>query len=244
MIATGNRRLVLATVTALSLTCCSITPTSNNVAMAQVTPSAVQDMAFGRSGSDFFIQGGYVALNSVSQSVSSQFVALDLSSPWEVTSPAWRALANGTVSRSFTGASLPTNKTFLTFKYVDPNQYTITAYDVTTDTWSLPKPVTTVTDIMVYGLRPVVDPTSGLVYIAGRAGLNVYNPTTQVWTAPTSVSGLTAKYFGSALYNTARKTIMYVGGYNYGVAPTHFDPVVVVTEFSPSASTWSVMVWE
>ncbi|KAG0074050.1 hypothetical protein BGZ90_011071 [Linnemannia elongata] len=34
---------------------------------------------------------------------------------------------------------------------------------------------------------------------------------------------------------------MYVGGYNYGVAPTHFDPVVVVTEFSPSTSTWNVL---
>lgn len=244
MITTGSRRIVLATALALSLTCCSITPTTVNIAMAQVTPSAVQDMAFARSGSDLFIQGGYVAINSVSQSVSSQLVALDLSSPWGVASPVWRALANGTASRSFNGVSLPTNKTFLSFKYLDPNQYTITAYDVTTNTWSLPTPVTTVTDILSYGLRPVVDPTSGLVYIAGRAGMNVYNPATQLWTAPTPISGLTARYFGSGLYNTARKTIMYVGGYNYGVAPTHFDPVVVVTEFSPSASTWTVLVWE
>ncbi|KAF9133702.1 hypothetical protein BGX30_012193 [Mortierella sp. GBA39] len=209
--------------------------------MAQVTPSAVQDMAFGRSGSDFYIQGGYVAINSISQSVSSQLVALDLSSPWGVTSPAWRALANGTASRTFYGVGLPTNKTFLTFKYLDPNQYTIANYDVTSNTWSLPKPVTTVPDILSYGLRPVVDPTSGLVYIAGMAGMNVYNPTTQLWTAPVPISGLTARYFGSAMYNTARKTIMYVGGYNYGVAPTHFDPVVVVTEFSPSTSTWTVL---
>ncbi|KAF9333743.1 hypothetical protein BGZ91_011133 [Linnemannia elongata] len=129
--------------------------------MAQVTPSAVQDMAFGRTGSDLFIQGGYVAINSVSQSVSSQLIALDLSSPWAVTSPAWRALANGTASRSFSAVSLPTNQTFLTFKYLDPNQYTITAYDVTANTWSLPTPVTTVTDILSYGLRPVVDPSTG-----------------------------------------------------------------------------------
>ncbi|KAG0335368.1 hypothetical protein BG000_007554 [Podila horticola] len=34
---------------------------------------------------------------------------------------------------------------------------------------------------------------------------------------------------------------MYVGGYNYGVSPTQFDPQVVVTEYSPTTTKWSVL---
>ncbi|KAF9134496.1 hypothetical protein BG015_003401 [Linnemannia schmuckeri] len=241
MIVKDNRRFVLAAAAALSITCCSITPTTVIVAMAQVTPAAVQAMAWARSGSDLYIQGGYVSFNGVSQSVSSQFLALDLSTSWAVTSPPWRALANGTSSRSFYGVSLPTNQTFLTFKYVEPN-FTISAYDVAKNAWSPAQPVTTAPDILRYGLKPVVDPTSGLVYIAGIAGMNVYNPTTRDWkTTPIQGAMLTAKYFASPVYNTARNTIMYVGGYNYGVSPTHFDPLVVVTEYSPATDKWALL---
>ncbi|KAG0200940.1 Multiple epidermal growth factor-like domains protein 8 [Mortierella sp. GBA30] len=211
--------------------------------MAQVTPTPVQDMAWVRSGSDLYIEGGYVSLNGVPQYTSSQFFALDLSTSWPVTSAPWRALASGTASRSFYGISLPTNQTILTFKFVAPTAYTITAYNVGTNTWSLDQAVTTVPDILSYGLKPVVDPTSGLVYIAGMASMNVYNWASQTWSEPMPIMGamLTAKYFGSAVYNTARKTIMYMGGYNYGVNTTHFDPQVVVTEYSPTTAKWSIL---
>ncbi|KAG0208890.1 Multiple epidermal growth factor-like domains protein 8 [Mortierella sp. NVP41] len=243
MIANGSRRLVLAATAALTIACCSFTPTTVVVAMAQVMPTPIQDMAWVRSGSDLYIEGGYVSLNGVIQYTSSQFFALDLSTSWPVTSAPWRALANGTASRSFYGISLPSNQTILTFKFVAPTAYTITAYDVGTNTWSLARAVTTVPDILAYGLKPVMDPTSGLVYIAGVAGMNVYNWTSQTWSAPGPIMGamLTARYFASAVYNTARDTIMYVGGYNYGVNPTHFDPQVIVTEYSPTTAKWSIL---
>ncbi|KAG0275332.1 hypothetical protein BGZ96_003829 [Linnemannia gamsii] len=240
----GSRRLILAAAAALSITCFSLTPTTTIVTMAQVTPAAVQDTAWARSGSDYLVQGGYVSVNGVSQYISSQFFALDLSTNWQVTSPPWRALSNGTVSRSFYGVSLPTNQTFLTFKYMGPTTYTITTYSVASNSWGLPQASTTgsASDVMDYGVKPVVDPTSGLVYIAGKTSMNIYDPTKQSWTSRPILTGtLTARYFGSPGYNTARKTIMYVGGYNYGVNPTHFDPVVVVTEYSPATSAWSVL---
>jgi hypothetical protein len=241
----GSRHLAFAAATALSITCCSLTPTTTIVTMAQVTPTAVQSTAWARSGSDYLVQGGYVSLNGVSQYVSSQFFALDLSTNWQVTAPAWRALSNGTVSRSFYGINLPTNQTFLTLRYVEPTTYTITAYNVASNTWDLPRTIATASasDVMTYGLKPVVDPTSGLIYIAGIAGMNIYNPTDQTWDSRPIVTGtLMARYFGSPGYNTARKTIMYVGGYNYGVYPAHLDPAIVVTEYSPTTNTWSVMV--
>ncbi|KAG0087907.1 Multiple epidermal growth factor-like domains protein 8 [Podila epicladia] len=243
MIANGSRRHILAATAAMVITCCSFTPTTIVVAVAQVMPAPVQDMAWVRSGSDLYIAGGYVTLNGVPQYTSSQFLALDLSTSWPVTSAPWRALANGTASRSMYGISLPTNQTILTFKFIERTAYTITAYDVGKNTWSLAQPVTTVPDIFVYGLQPVMDPTSGLVYIAGRTAMNVYNSASQTWSAPSLIMGamLSARYFGSAVYNTARKTIMYVGGYNYGINPTHFDPQVVVTEYSPTTAKWSVL---
>ncbi|KAF9274522.1 hypothetical protein BGZ88_002959 [Linnemannia elongata] len=179
--------------------------------MAQVTPAAVQSTAWARSGSDYLVQGGYVSLNGVSQYVSSQLFALDLSMNWSVTSPPWRALSNGTVSRSFYGINLPTNQTFLTLRYVEPTTYTITAYNVASNTWDLPRTIATASasDVMAYGLKPVVDPTSGLIYIAGIAGMNIYNPTNQTWDSRPILTGtLMARYFGSPGYNTARKTII------------------------------------
>lgn len=241
----GSRRLALAAAAALSITCLSLTPTTTIVTMAQVTPAAVQSTAWARSGSDYLVQGGYVSLNGVSQYVSSQFFALDLSKNWQVTSPPWRALANGTVSRSFYGINLPTNQTFLTIRYVEPTTLTITAYSISSNTWGLPQAITTASasDILDYGLKPVVDPTTGLVYIAGITGMNIYDPIQQSWASRPILRGtLSARYFGSPGYNTARKTIMYVGGYNYGVNPSHFDPAMVVTEYSPATNTWSVLV--
>ncbi|KAF9302172.1 hypothetical protein BGZ74_005719 [Mortierella antarctica] len=243
MIANGSRRYILVATATMVITCFSFTPTTVVVAMAQVMPAPVQDMAWVRSGSDLYIEGGYVSLNGVVQYTSTQFLALDLSTSWPVTSAPWRTLANGTASRSLYGISLPTNQTILTFKFVERATYTITAYDAGKNTWSLAQAVTTVPDIFKYGLQPVMDPTSGLVYLAGMTAMNVYNPASQTWSVPNPIVGamLTARYFGSAVYNTARKTIMYVGGYNYEVNPTHFDPQVVVTEYSPTTAKWSVL---
>ncbi|KAG0043210.1 hypothetical protein BGZ83_011708 [Gryganskiella cystojenkinii] len=73
--------------------------------------------------------------------------------------------------------------------------------------------------------------------------MNIYNTATQTWGTSTPITGgiLTARYFGSAVYNSARKTIMYVCGYNYGVYPSHFDPQVVVTEYTPATAKWSIL---
>ncbi|KAK3845725.1 MAG: hypothetical protein J3R72DRAFT_472213 [Linnemannia gamsii] len=133
MASNGSKRLILAASFALAITCSSFTPTAVNIVMAQVTPVPVQDMAWVRCGSDFYIEGGYVAVNGAVQSTSPQHFALDLSTSWSVTSPPWRALTNGTPSRTSYGVSLPNNQTTLTFKFMAPSAYTITAYDLVAD---------------------------------------------------------------------------------------------------------------
>lgn len=244
MIANGSTRRLLTAAAALAVICCSFTPRTVVVVFAQVMPIPVQDMTWVRSGSNLYVQGGYVSLNGNATFYSTQFFALDLSTSWPVTSAPWRALPDGRGSRAAYGISLPTNQTFLTFKFVAPTAYTITAYDFRTSTSSAPQNVTTVPDLYSYGLRVVMDPTSGLVYIAGMANMNIYNTATQTWGTSTPITGgiLTARYFGSAVYNPARKTIMYVCGFNYGVNPTHFDSEVVVTEYTPATAKWSILV--
>ncbi|OAQ23276.1 hypothetical protein K457DRAFT_142816 [Linnemannia elongata AG-77] len=243
MMANGSTRRLLTAAAALAVICCSFTPRTVVVVFAQVVPIPVQDMAWVRSGSNLYVQGGYVSLDGNATFYSTQFFALDLSTSWPVTSAPWRALPDGTGSRAAYGISLPTNQTFLTFKFVGPTAYTITAYDFRTSTSSAPQNVTTVPDLYSYGLRVVMDPTSGLVYIAGMANMNIYNTATQTWGTSTPITGgiLTARYFGSAVYNPARKTIMYVCGFNYGVNPTHFDSEVVVTEYTPATAKWSIL---
>ncbi|KAG0357393.1 hypothetical protein BG005_003591 [Podila minutissima] len=63
MIANGGRRYILVATATMVITCFSFTPTTVVVAMAQVMPAPVQDMAWVRSGSDLYIEGGYVSLN-------------------------------------------------------------------------------------------------------------------------------------------------------------------------------------
>ncbi|GJJ73885.1 hypothetical protein EMPS_06243 [Entomortierella parvispora] len=243
MVASGSRRLVVAATAALMMTCCFFTSSIPPFAMAQVTPTPVQEFAWVRTGPYLFIQGGYVDVKSVIEFTSSQTFILDLSVSWPVTAATWYPLSNGTIARSFYAVTSPNNQTVLTIKFLAPTSFTITDYNTVANTWAPTVAVTTVADILTYGLMPVADPTTGLVYIPGIASMDVYNIATQAWSSPGPIatSVLTARYFGAGVYNTARKTIMYVGGYNYAVNSTHFDPQVVVTEYSPSTNKWSVM---
>ncbi|KAF9117820.1 hypothetical protein BGW39_001764 [Mortierella sp. 14UC] len=166
--------------------------------MAQVTaPTPVQDMSWVRCGSDLYIEGGYVSVNGVIKLTSSQHFALDLSTSWPVSSPPWRPLSNGSPSRTSYTVCLPNNQTTLTFKYVAQSSNTITPYNANTNIWSPTVDTSSIPDIQVYGVPAVMDPTSGLVYIAGKMNLNIYDSAKQSWSvAPIAGGILTSRYFG------------------------------------------------
>ena len=245
MVANGNRRVVLAVTAALLFSCCSFTPSTTPVVMAQVTPTPVEDFAWVRSGPNLVIEGGAVYLNNVVQFTSSQTFALDLSVSWPVTAAPWRALTNGTANAASYGVGSPNNQTILLFQVGAPaGSLSITTYDTVAKTWSSPLYVTNIPDLLQYGQQPVMVPTSGLIYIAGTNNMNAFDTVTQTWTVlgPIASTMLTARPDATPVYNPARRTIMYVGGYDYAVSTIHFDPVVVVTEYAPATNKWSVMV--
>jgi len=245
MVANGNRRVVLVVTAALLISCCSFTPSTIPVVMAQVAPIPVQNFAWVRSGPNLVIEGGAVFLNNVAQLTSSQTFALDLSVSWPVTAAPWHAMTNGTAYAVSYGVCSPNNQTILLIQPGAPaGSLSITTYNIVAKTWSNPLYVTSISDILPYGHKPVTDPTSGLVYIAGTNNMNAFNIATQAWTMPGAINAtmLTARPDAAAVYNPTRKTIMYVGGYDYAVSTIHFDPVVVVTEYAPESNKWSVMV--
>ncbi|KAG9062204.1 hypothetical protein KI688_006536 [Linnemannia hyalina] len=238
-----SRRLTFATSTTTAAALVLLISCSS-VSAQSVTPIPFQDMAWTRAGRDLFIHGGAVTLNGVTQFLSPQTFALDLSTSWPVSAAPWRALSNGTASRSLYAVSSANNNTVFTFKYDEPSSYTVTEYDVVMDIWKTPRVLTDNPDVFASGLKPVLNPISGLVYIPGNTSMNEYQPEGPTfWRTQALIPNntLTARYFGSALFNRARTTVMYVGGYNYGVSPTHFDPQVFVTEYSPIKPGWSLL---
>ncbi|KAG0000179.1 hypothetical protein BGZ80_000556 [Entomortierella chlamydospora] len=203
------------------------------------TPLPVQDLAFARVGSDLIVQGGKIVVNGVQQSVTGQTFALDLSSSWPTSSPSWRPFATGTPSTAFYGLSSGDNQTFITIKVVDTVSYTLSTLNVQQNTWQT-VPLNN-NDTYTYGVYPVLDPTTDLIYIAGKINMNVYNMKENVWTSTgIPANTLTQRYFGGAVYNKARHSIMYIGGYNYG-APNNFENSTYLTEYMLTPGKWSVV---
>ncbi|KAF9362714.1 hypothetical protein BGX34_005626 [Mortierella sp. NVP85] len=87
------------------------------------------------------------------------------------------------------------------------------------------------------GLRPVTEPISGRIYVAGLTNMNAYDPQTRSWIPyPIPNNTLTQRVFGGAVYNRARYSIMYFGGYNM----KDYEPQTYITEYRISPQAWSI----
>ncbi|KAG0364469.1 hypothetical protein BGZ54_007500 [Gamsiella multidivaricata] len=199
------------------------------------TPSPVQEMAFIRAGSNLYIQGGKFTQNNTDIAISPQLFALDLSTSWSVDSPPWKALASGVPFYLFAGTRASDNQTLITFMITDSTT-TIARYSIPQDTWQ--SIVASPPETLQYGLQPVADPRSGHVYIAGSKLMNVYNEQRGTWgftAIPDNV--LSQKVYGRAVFNNARNSIMYLGGYSATNEQTTY-----VTEYSIGTGAWSNFV--
>lgn len=209
-------------------------------------PMPVQDMAFARVGSGLYVQGGWVSANGVQTLISPQNFALDLSTSWSVDSPPWKSLAGGDMGRSFTAVGSPDNQTFSTFKVYggspSPTAFLFSSYNIQQNKWTVSRPLSN-NDCLIYGSIVAMDPVSGLAFITGAGNLNIYDINANSWlpSVPIPSGSLKQKVYGRGVYNTARNSLMYLGGYNNDtVGPS--DSTTFITEYNTVSKSWSIFV--
>ncbi|ORZ29103.1 hypothetical protein BCR41DRAFT_382958 [Lobosporangium transversale] len=191
-------------------------------------------MAFARLGSRLYIQGGEYMLTQSQKEPTSQFFSLDLSTSWPVSNVPWQAHTDGPGFRLATATGSPNNQTFYEYLVNGNNLY---VYQINVESPNVGWNVTSTAppETLQQGIRPVLDPRTGLVYIAGTQYLCVLNQATLTWqhtTIPPFM--LIQRYYGGGVYNNARKSIMYHGGYN-----NFWDSSTYITEYSIDIGRWS-----
>jgi hypothetical protein len=209
---------------------------------AQEQPVFVWAPATTRIGPNLYFNGGYYTGATNQNEISSQLISLPLNVSWTTKSPPWKILKPGNAYGNHGAVASTDNRTLLTFTS-SSGSITLGKYNLQTGLWiySISAPFNPIND----GFHPVVDPTSGEVYIPGRDNLNIYNPALDSWREQAiPINPVSQRYFlsqrvfGNAVFNNARKTIMYFGGYN----TAQFESEAYITEYSFATSTWSILV--
>jgi hypothetical protein len=197
-------------------------------------PEFVYAMAYARVGPYLYFNGGNYLTSTGQKALTPQLAALPLNVSWSVQSPPWKMLTPGNAFVHFHAVPTTDSQTLLTFLPQAP--LAVGKYNIQQNTWRYTSISTPETIPM--GSRPVLDPLSGGVYIASSTRMNFYDHVTDVWQSQLIPNNtLNQRIYGGAVYNNARKTIMYFGGYS----PV-FEPETYITEYATSTGTWSIFV--
>ncbi|KAF8944636.1 hypothetical protein BGZ47_003964 [Haplosporangium gracile] len=192
-------------------------------------------MAHMRAGPNFYVQGGKVVRQNNNYAISPQLYALDISTSWTTDSPPWKALIGGPAYNLYNGVASPDNKTLTTLFQEQTAQLLVNQYSVETNTWKYN--FMTVNENL-RGIRPVVDPTSGLIYIQGLQNMIVLDPRTmaaqQFVIAKTTMP---SRSFPGAVYHPGRKSILYLGGFS---PEGYFEARTYITEYIIDTNAWGV----
>ncbi|KAG0323977.1 hypothetical protein BG000_002394 [Podila horticola] len=183
-----------------------------------------------------YILGGAHYPDSISQSnFTYQFVSLDLTSNWDTTNPPWKTLpypsnylSDLDINRYSLLAS-PDSRKFSLLKITETNF--VYDYNVDSGSWTQAMALSRYT-LAGRGLRAVIDPSTGLVYIPG-AGLSLDNSEMVIIdpsTGSTSPSFRIRSCMVSA-YNGS-KIVLFGGDMN---GPS----VAAISVFDVASSTWS-----
>ncbi|KAF9088434.1 hypothetical protein BGX23_007371 [Mortierella sp. AD031] len=198
-----------------------------------VAPTGVQEMAFMRAGPNFYVQGGKVVRNTQDFSFTSQLFALDVSTSWSTDSPPWKSLASGPTYSLYNGVAAANNKTLITIYQNILTVLLISHYSVDLGTWAY---TTAGVNENLKSIRPVLDPTSGLVYINGQSNMVVLNPmTSTVENKPIAPTTMVSRLFPGAVYHPGRRSILYMGGFTMD---GYFEPQSYITEYIVATNLW------
>ncbi|KAK3834278.1 MAG: hypothetical protein JOS17DRAFT_788927 [Linnemannia elongata] len=192
-------------------------------------------MAFMRAGPSFYVQGGKVVRQKNDYAISPQLYALDISISWTTDSPPWTALTAGPTYNLCNGVTSPDNKTLTILVQQQTAQLLINQFSVDTNTW---KNSFAEVNENLRGIRPVVDPTSGLIYIQGQQNMIILDPrTVTIQPYPIASTTMPSRSFPGAVYHPGRKSILYLGGFSpVGL----FEAKTYVTEYIIATNSWGI----
>ncbi|KAG0068695.1 hypothetical protein BGZ89_004265 [Linnemannia elongata] len=192
-------------------------------------------MAYMRAGLSFYVQGGKVVRQKNDYAISPQLYALDISISWATDSPPWTALTAGPTYNLYNGVTSPDNKTLTTLFQEQTTQLLVNQYSLETNTW---KYSFVGVNENLRGIRPVLDPTSGLIYIQGQQNMIILDPRTMsIQPYPIAKTTMPSRSFPGAVYHPGRKSILYLGGFSpEGI----FEARTYVTEYMIAANSWGV----
>lgn len=214
-----------------------------------------------QGGGRLYAQGGlYTDTN-----VTSAFVSLSLSAPWNDTSPPWKEIGVPSQFQSrniFQGLAATPDRTRLVFwgrfagRYMyngtisePPQNDSLTIFNVLDNTWSQLTFLTNPEAVAGGSVPVVIDPTSkglGVLYapdgcsdsvnIPGMCQMALDKKKTALYRMPGGLVPIGVTFF-SFVYCTSRKTMLLYGGVG-----AKNEPNVSLYEFAASALTWSLLV--
>lgn len=157
-----------------------------------------------------------------------------------VESPPWKILAGGRGANLHSAVATPDNQTLITLSVErNPFMLTIARYDIQQKQW-LPSASELSTGDMVAAMRAVMDPQTEAVYINGADSLNVYNSRSDTLrSALYPPRAFPSRSFAGGVYNSARKTVMYLGGYSPNFL---YENTTYISEYATASQTWSIFV--
>ncbi|KAF9158675.1 hypothetical protein BGX20_003267 [Mortierella sp. AD010] len=205
-------------------------------------PVTVSGPAFARTATHLYIAGGLTG-TSDNPVLYSQFFSLDLTTPWNVSNPAWKQLHDGPRQNIFPAVFSADQKTMITFH---SGTTFAELYSVDQDIWTLSQLV--VVGGGNQGIDAVTDPNTGLVYLAGgysdpyRQSMDTYSFVNDalVQTAlPAPTTALPNRAYYTNIWTSKRNSILYFGGYNSSLGLISSNSI---TEFVPSTNTWNTLI--
>ncbi|KAF9997150.1 hypothetical protein BGZ65_007264, partial [Modicella reniformis] len=108
-------------------------------------------------------------------------------------------------------------------------------YSINQNSWT-PSVVSTSGELL-QAIRAICDPLTGLVYINGADNMNIYNPVTnslQHDAIPPET--FMVRFFSGAIYNSVRRSIMYMGGLTGAL---QWEERSSITEYTITTRAWS-----
>ncbi|KAF9544242.1 hypothetical protein EC957_012288 [Mortierella hygrophila] len=223
----------------------STTNRYNYYAHAQTnsSPAPVSGPAFARTPTHLYVLGGNPNDGNNGPPLS-QFYSLDLTTPWNTTTPAWTKLAAGPAQAIFPATFSQDQTKMIVFHLTAaPNA---SRYDINTNAWTPSSADLPGSDFQ--GIGAVTDTNTGVVYMTAgyttrlRDSLDVYNfaadsATKKYMPGPDIV--LPARAYYGNVWSKYRNSILYFGGYN--ILSQAIVGGNIVTELVTATQTWNTL---